>query len=444
MLQPETSRNIKERDLERASLGTDPSSDATAILKELFCTSAFDLATAMQDKLDDVGVLYENILVTGTAKRRLRRWAQPILRMSSHSARNGSGQMLFFVRKVSRVKAQGFQSAGFRFATLPHVLAPLAESMEVTKEQLRSYMEDMRTHNERKKLLEEGVHLACFAVRPLLQRGFDILVCRQAKNMIPTVKLPISKLEDWQTEMLKKFDNQTVAECLDTIDGIADSLPTLEEHIFIRRFAEAVATLAIEVSSNIFQDARLCAKRLRGPCAFGNPPTVIAFRVIVDAHLLSIVNDNLMFSSSKLFFAQQHAFKGSAENEDFNRYARQDLVTRIRGFGYRFSASGPRFSTKSTKNRRRSSRVWPFLRGSDTSSMTGLIGTADSSSSHPQVHCTNEIHVDIQENVPALSTDTELIQVCSNGYSGSSVSGQTFAEALMSITMSDYRSSTTP
>ena len=443
MLQPETSRNIKERDLERASLGTDPSSDATAILKELFCTSAFDLATAMQDKLDDVGILYENILVTGTAKRRLRRWTQPISMMSSRSARNGSGQMLFFVRRVSRVKAQGLQNAGFRFATLPHVLAPLAESMEVTKEQLRSYMEDMRTHNEKKTLLEEGVHLACFAVRPLLQRGFDILVCRQAKNMIPTVKLPISKLEDWQIEMLKKLENQTVAECLDTIDGIADSLSNPEEHIFIRRFAEAVATLAIEVNSNIFQDARLCVRRLQAPYAFGNQPTVIAFRVIVDAHLLSIVNDNFMFSSSKLFFAQQHAFKGSAENEDFNRYARQDLVTRIRGFGYRFSASGPRFSTKSTKSSRRSSRVWPFLRGNDSSSMTGLIGT-DSSSSHPQVHCTDEIHVDIQENVPALSTDTELIQVHSNGYIGSSVSGQTFAEALMSITMSDYRNSTTP
>ncbi len=448
-LQPESNQPVKERDLERASFGND-SSDATAMLKELFCVSACDLATSMQGKLDDLGILYENTMTTGTVKGRSKCWnllrgmLRHALGKSNSSTRNGSGHMLFFVRVVNRSKVQVLQNAGFRFATLPQVLSTLAHSMEVAQDQLGLYMEDMRVYSTTERTIGKGVHLACFAMRPLLQRGFDILVARQAKNIVPTVPLKTLKLEPWHTEILNELDNLTVAECLESIESSSNPFKNSNRQSFRRDLADAVHELANQIGPNLFQEARFCARTFEAPCASVDPPTIIAFRVIVDAHQISDVNERLMFSSSRLFLAQQHAYKESIENEKFNACARQELVMRVRGFGYRFSASGPRSSAKSFKHGRHPSRVWPFIRGNDTSSMTGLIGS-DPPSPYPQVHRTDEIHVDIQEDVPSLNTDMELLRTDNDGcVVGLSAERHTFAETLMALTMGDYRSSISP
>ena len=112
---------------------------------------------------------------------------------------------------------------------------------------------------------------------------------------------------------------------------------------------------------------------------------------------------------------------------------------RIRRSRVEFTVSGPRLPTKSMRSNRGSSRVWPFARGDDTSSMVDLMGD-NASPPYPHIQQTDEFRVDMQENVPTLPTDVELTQARTNNYAGSPVMEQhTFADELMSITLRDYR-----
>ena len=329
LLAIEKNRASRNCDVEQSTTGSNENSNGNLILKELFCISSSDLAHSMQDKIDDLGVLYEDILVTGTVRNAKKcsilskRMIPCYIDTSGKPVAKGSGHLLFFARKVSRTKAQELQSVGFRFGTPCQVLSSLAEGLEVTKEQLSPYLERMRSHCNKSILLEEGVHLACFAVRPLLQRGFDILVLRQAKNIIPSVRLPIVKLEKWHLEIMQRLDNQTIADCLGRIYGTTDPIiKDQDEKAFIRAFAEGMNNLANQVGDGFFQRARFSAKVLQAPGTTVESPKIIAFRVIADAHQMSVLNEDFMFASSRLFFAQQHAFNGSVDNEEFNRCVR--------------------------------------------------------------------------------------------------------------------------
>ena len=400
----------------------------------------------MQDKVDNLGVLYENILITGIRRKKTRsrifskRKAPLDYEISGEPISHGSGQLLFFIRKVNHAKAQELQSVGFRFGTPCQVLPLLAEGLGVTIEQLSPCLERMRSHSNKSVLFEEGVHLAFFAARPLLHRGFDVLVLRHAKAMIPSVKLPVLKLEEWHRKFLKRLDNQGVADCFDIIYGNTDPIIKDEnEKVFIRAFAEAMTNLAGQVGDGFFKKARFSAKVLLAPSATAEAPTIIAFRIIADAHQASILNEELMFASSRLFFAQQHAFKGSTDNDIFNKCARQDLLMHTRRSGVEFTASGPRLSTKSIMSSRRSSPIWPFARAHDISSITNLM-EENSNPPVPYIQQTDEFRMDIQENVPTLSADMELTPSRSNSYGGSSVTEQnTFADELMLMTMRDYQ-----
>ena len=122
---------------------------------------------------------------------------------------------------------------------------------------------------------------------------------------------------------MQRLDNQTVADCLGRIYGTTDPIiKDQDEKTFIRAFAEGMNNLANQVGDGFFQMARFSAKVLQAPGTTVGSPKIIAFRVIADAHQMSVLNEDFMFASSRLFFAQQHAFNGSVDNEEFNRCVR--------------------------------------------------------------------------------------------------------------------------
>ena len=225
---------------------TDSSEDYSSLFKELFCVAAQDLATLVQEPLENVGVLFEGIMNTGTVQKAARKYLHRKLNRQNslndsledhiEAAEKGRadiifgrGQLLFLVRRVSRADSTNIQAMGYRFAYIANVIETLARSMQVTKEELLPYIENLQKHAGNERVLDPGVHVACFALRPTFQRGFEVAVRRDARNLLPTCPLLDGRLERSHIDILNHMDNWTVAMCCDWLRD--KSLSSNEEEL---------------------------------------------------------------------------------------------------------------------------------------------------------------------------------------------------------------------
>ena len=307
--------------------------DYASTFKEIFCVAASDIANRLQIPLGDVGLLHGNVVCTGTRRKDgtwkdcWNLWKQNGIDRAEKGLSPGPfgrGQLLFLTRRVNRFESGHFQALGYRFANISNVVEFLARSMEISQAQLRPHLEDMHRSSEREYFLEPGVYLACFALRPVLQRGFDIIVRKDFDYLLPTVQLSDSKLEHWQLEILRAMDNWTVATCRERLQGMLLFVKHPEQK-FARQLLDAITALASEINSPFFQDARLVARPLLAPAAYfkGSQPQqqaqFLAFRIIADNHEFSSSYKNYKLVPSKFFLVQQHAYKNSKDNDIFGR-----------------------------------------------------------------------------------------------------------------------------
>ena len=307
--------------------------DYARTFKELFCVAASNIANLLQVPLGDVGFLHGSVVSTGTLtkdgiwKNYRNLWKQNRI---DHAEKGlspnsfGRGQLLFLTRRVNRFESGHFQALGYRFANISNVVEFLARSMEIPQAQLRPHLEDMHRISEREYFLEPGVHLACFALRPVLQRGFDIIVRKDIDYLLPTVQLSDSKLEHWQLEILQAMNNWTVATCRERLQGMLLFVKHPEQK-FARQLFDAITALASEIDSPFFQDARLVARPLLAPAAYlkggqrQQQAQFLAFRIIADNHEFNSSYENYKLIPSKFFLVQQHAYKNSKDNDIFGR-----------------------------------------------------------------------------------------------------------------------------
>ena len=307
--------------------------DYARTFKELFCVAASDNANLLQVPLGDVGLLHGSVVCTGTLskdgtwKNYRNLWKQNgVDHAEKGLAPNlfGRGQLLFLTRRVNRFESGHFQALGYRFANISNVVESLARSMEVSQAQLRPHLEDMHRRCAREHFLEPGVHLACFALRPVLQRGFDIIVRKDIDYLLPTAQLSNSRLEQWQLEIIQAMNNWTVATCRERLQGMLLSVKHPEQK-FARQLFDTITALASEIDSPFFQDARLVARPLLAPavvskgCQPQQQAQFIAFRIIADNHEFSSSYKNYKLVPSKFFLVQQHAYSNSNDNDIFGR-----------------------------------------------------------------------------------------------------------------------------
>ena len=192
-------------------------------------------------------------------------------------------------------------------------------------------LENMRDNSEKEHFLEPGVHLARFALRPIFQRGFEILVRKDVGYLLPTIPLLGSKLEHWQLQILQHMNNWTVATCCERLRG-RSLFVNEQEQQFVRQLFEAITCLANKIDRSFFQDARLVAHPLHAPAASYSGGQaqqgafMIAFRIIADAYQESSLNDDFEFAPSKFFLVQQHAYQNCADNEIFARRIHREFA----------------------------------------------------------------------------------------------------------------------
>jgi hypothetical protein len=244
---------------------------------------------------------------------------------------------MFLVRHVEKSEAIRLQTIGYTFAPLDHVVGNIAGSMQITSEELKPYLEETRTFPEMPKPVEPGVHIACFALRPIIG-GFEILGRKDTRNQLPSVKLPISKLERWQIAMLSPYEDWEAQALLNywNLDSTQNAL-TKEQKIFVADISAAMRHLQRRVGDEIFGRARLVAKPLQQPCAISaktstdsqtiTHPTasVIAFRMVTDIHFVHPVDMPDIFLNSRLFTTQQHCYAGSPDHAVFSGRVHQEF-----------------------------------------------------------------------------------------------------------------------
>ena len=449
--------------------------DYSALFKQLFCVAAKDLADIVQLPLEDVGALDGTIMNTGTLSKSARLKLLQQLSTPHNELDNaekgrapilfGRGQLLFLVRRANRSLASRLQSTGYRFATISNVVDLLARSIEVTKEELLPQLRRMRDQSEGERLLEPGVHLGCFALRPVFHRGFEILVRKDAGNMMPTSKLTKSRLEQWQIEVLQRIDNWTVATCFERLRG-GSLFVDPQQQQFSKELLESLTDLAGRVDSAFFEDARLVATPLRAPCDMskGNSAPqeafMIAFRVITDAYQSSSLNDRYEFASLRFFLCQQHAHQDCADNAVFARRIHREFAMAasceecddnpltcprasyhpssdaVRGAKRRRTPSPIRKKKWTSRIHAKSEKL-----NDDSSSERNLVSGSPKGRTFGAIHVANEIDVDVKEVTrDSQSPDVELSSLGCYAEAGvGDIEGESFADELVALTTDERR-----
>ncbi|KAI9815094.1 MAG: hypothetical protein M1827_002937 [Pycnora praestabilis] len=448
--------------------GLDGWEDFSMIFRELFCVAASELAQKLHEPLENIGVLYDEIMMTGTIPltRKMTRAALENLRRSpdlEHGSRTsfvfGRGKLLFLVRRANKAEAAHLQASGFRFAETQCVVDILARSMQVTREGLLMHIDAMQDYSQLDHMLEPGVHLACYALRPSMNRCWDVLVDKNAKNQIPTAQLPVNHLEQWQIKFLAQMDGWAVVTCLRWLRN-RPSFATQQEQKFVIQLYDGINALADRVTAPFFFEARLISRPLGAPCrslrvnARPGQAWVISFGTFADIHH-GPPNENLVFTPLKLFGEQQHIYKNAVDHDIFARRNHREFAgivefTKRPSQGPAPFVGGTRHSSDhQQQSPGRSSSWWTLSRSSstrssvapkpDSSSEKELVDSTSRNEACGNILVSHDVSVDVRE-MQRGDTLIEMQRMGTRGEAGVEIAErESFADQLFSILVTGYR-----
>ncbi|KAI9048546.1 hypothetical protein LZ554_007379 [Drepanopeziza brunnea f. sp. 'monogermtubi'] len=334
------------RSLDESALFTEegtPINDYSAIFRELFCIAAADLADDLRHPVEKLGVLYDEVVTTGLAAKAAEKGRKSTATAASSmldverdvDSSLGKGQLLFLVRKVNGHEADALQAHGFRFSDPEIVVTSLAKSLRVGPRGLARRLNIMRHYAGDHHMLDPGVHLGCFAIRASMavgNRGFDILVRKDAKNQLPAMQSPISTLETWQIEYLETMDSQSMSVCVKQLyKAMKPNNKNVQQREFAKNLLQTIEALKDEMGDPLFVDSLLIAKPFdvpcRGPTDHSAPgiASLIAFRMILPLHSRA-PGRKLTFTPLSLFQAQQRVYRNSPDNAFFARTIHREFA----------------------------------------------------------------------------------------------------------------------
>jgi hypothetical protein len=318
--------------------------DYSILFREMFCVAAADLAERINEPLENLGALYDEIVTTGVFRNR-KKGALGIgkgFSKDSSSDRDieaaakadafifGRGQLLFTVRQADEKDAAHLTAAGYRFASVNNVIEILARTLQVEQSTLRAHIDSMSMMSHDEHILEPGVHLAAFCLRPNVSGKFDILVRKDARNQLPTMQLPIAGLDYLHDDIIRAMEGMPVTSCLRTLKDKKYTANHAQQ-IFIEQLYDTLVALAEYIEQPEFQDAILISKRITAPCrALGENPipgkaTLIVFRVIFPIHL-RVPSARLTWTPSLLFRTQQLVYNNAPDHQVFARKVHREFA----------------------------------------------------------------------------------------------------------------------
>ncbi|KUI59944.1 Signaling protein YkoW [Cytospora mali] len=334
------------------------------IFRELFCAAAAGLADKMKTPLANVGILWDEILPTGAGPRAQARARQ---RQDSDIAVDGNmhgdafpittnttsledlaekgvfrqpcqelgrGSLMFLVRRVENTRdMENLTAAGYRFAELHQVSGIIGSTMQIKTQSIESKMRMMLMYATEDAMLEPGVHVGFFGVRARVNNayGFDVLARREAHNLLPSVQMPLARLDAWQMNFLRQLERMTPHRIVRRLECLKSSSPK-KEMIFASQLTDSIETLGRWIEDSfIFNEAVLCSKTVEVPCRPASPGTapgtctVIAFRMVIPIHL-HIESPKCEFVPLNLFKVHQLVYKDLPNHLVFTRSVHRELA----------------------------------------------------------------------------------------------------------------------
>lgn len=362
------------------------------IFRELFCAAAAGLADKMKTQLTSVGILWDEILPTGAGGR-----AQAQARQNQQGAEQaaggdgqaprgadgihgasledlaekgvvrqpyqefGRGSLMFLVRRVENTRdMESLAAAGYRFAELHQVSGIIGSTMQIKTRSIENKLRTMSAFAENNAMLEPGVHVGFFGVQARVNNayGFDVLARRNARNLLPSVQMPLARLDAWQMNFLRQFERMTPHHIARRLAGLKNI--SHKEMMFASQLTDSIESLRGWVEDGIFDEAVLCSKTVEVPCrpvSAGSSPgtcTVISFRIVVPIHL-NVESPKCEFVPLNMFKVHQLVYKDSPNHLAFTRSVHRELAPIINAVPAGAAARAGRAAGAATSHSRRAS-----------------------------------------------------------------------------------------
>jgi hypothetical protein len=324
------------------------------IFRELFCVAAASLSSRLRESFSTGGILYEEILPTGSGRLSLdessslnesldstidpKDAAQVRVRDIEKEAERkkpgrATGSLMLLVKKAESDRAiEKLGAAGYRFADVDQVASYISASMQIKDPNFEHKLKRLANYTDSRNTLEPGPHVGFFGIRPRHSGpGYDVLVRKEAKNLLPSVPLPVGKLSSSHLEFLRRLDRMTVADIERKLPTWKDLAPN--EATFARHLLGAIQDLYAWVGDKCIDDARLTAKTVRVPnftqrdeggTQQQHYSVMIALRAVIPAEA-RVVSANCVFTPLSFFKVRQLTAPGSTSNSAFTRAVHREL-----------------------------------------------------------------------------------------------------------------------
>ncbi|TKA27206.1 hypothetical protein B0A50_04543 [Salinomyces thailandicus] len=256
-------------------------SDYSIIFRERFCSAAASLAGAMHIAVEHTGVLYDEVIETGTLKpedrvNRATLQVDKLNEVESGQSLNlfGKGQLMFLTRQLSHEDADKLLNAGFKFGSVQQVGRNIAETMQIPLPALELHLGGLKRYLRTLSTPEKpGTWLSFFGLIPRPNsKGFDVGVKQANQDQLPDVPLIPGEPQQWQAEFLQRMDGMTTRSCMAFLENKNRSHlhRSSQEHNFASQVLAIVAELGHQVPPDWFRAARPSKSRVQRPDASRN------------------------------------------------------------------------------------------------------------------------------------------------------------------------------
>jgi hypothetical protein len=338
---PKSRKYYPGRTLPSDTASISSNEDFSGMFKKLFCVAALSLANSLHEPLETLGLLFEEPLETGTLNKNSFSHLNPVQRLSKAKqadvettsivpALTGRGQYLFVDRRLGKSEVDKYGARGYRFATPKQISESLASSMQIPQDVMLNRLERMRMFSSKENLLPAGVHLACFFVRPSVQRSFDVLVPTKTQGHLPHISFSFTQSTLRDMDILQSFNEWTVGEILKEL--IHQSGASHSEQPFRWGLYKAFSQLVELIGDPaIMMEARFSSKQISAPCRQSNDGTATSTCTIYSVRVMATVEarsprPELTYVPLSFFSAQQQLEASPWSHDIFAKQAHLEFA----------------------------------------------------------------------------------------------------------------------
>ncbi|KAL4904950.1 hypothetical protein BDW74DRAFT_24108 [Aspergillus multicolor] len=293
------------------------------MFKRHFCVAANDLADQVRQPLDDLGMLYDDVLTTSIPSSKFSR------AMGYSRLRAGKGQLMFTVRQLRKQEASRLSASGFRFATIENVSTLLSDRMNVASGALEVHLKDMRDFAASGRNYKAGVHVVSFITRPTVYDRFEVLTAKGMGNPLPSMTLKTKRLLVPHLELISHMDGWPISKCIDWLSS-EKAKSHKGAHEFREDLSRAMTDLAISLPPDLNSASRFSPRPFIAPCRstrISDDKTCMLLAFCTVGSLSTrVTNPNYTFTPLRLFRIQQQVNSGATDVDGLARELSKGLL----------------------------------------------------------------------------------------------------------------------